>query len=95
MLDRTLTVRVDRIMALTPVVAAFELVHPWGRSLPGYEAGAHIDVHTPGGFMRQYSLAQAAPGAVASRYVIGVKREPASRGGSGPRRCRKWICPRR
>lgn len=79
---RTLTVRVARIVPMTPDVRAFELVHPWGGTLPGYAAGAHLDVHTPGGFMRPYSLARAAgPGPVV-RYVIGVKREPASRGAS-------------
>ena len=104
MSDRTLTVRVSRILRMTAEVSAFELVHPWGRTLPGYRAGAHIDVFLPGGFMRQYSLAlaeqteqtkQKAPGASGSngghvgqgghgctRYVIGVKREPESRGGS-------------
>ena len=80
---RTLTVRVARIVRQTPEVRAFELVHPWGRELPGYEAGAHIDVHTPGGFLRTYSLACAPPAeGPVTRYVIGVKREPASRGGS-------------
>jgi len=83
MLDRTLTVRVARIDALTPEIRAFELVHPWGRALPGWAAGAHIDLHTPGGFMRQYSLASAPPaGGAPMRYLIGVKREPVSRGGS-------------
>ena len=87
MLDRILTVRVDRITRLTPEVSSFELVHPAGRPLPAYAAGAHIDVHLPGGFMRTYSLARApqraAPGGVGeARYLIGVKREPVSRGGS-------------
>ena len=89
MLDRTLTVRVARIRRLTGDVSAFEFVHPWGRMLPRYRAGAHIDVHLPGGFTRQYSLAladEAAPaagaGPVCARYVIGVKREEAGRGGS-------------
>jgi vanillate monooxygenase ferredoxin subunit len=82
-MSRTLTVRVERITQMTAEISAFELVHPSGGRLPAYEPGAHIDVHTPGGFTRQYSLAQAAPlpGAVA-RYVIGVKRERAGRGGS-------------
>ena len=83
-LERTLTVRVARISRQTPEILAFELTHPWGRALPGYEAGAHIDVHMPGGFSRQYSLARwtsNAPSNAAS-YVIGVKREAASRGGS-------------
>jgi vanillate O-demethylase ferredoxin subunit len=79
-LERTLTVRVERISRQTPEILAFELAHPWGRPLPSYEAGAHIDVHMPGGFSRQYSLARAPCGA--NSYVIGVKRELASRGGS-------------
>lgn len=79
--DRTLTLRVARIGRETPEILSFELAHPAGRALPPYEPGAHVDVFMPGGFSRQYSLAQAhAPGA--SRYVIGVKREGASRGGS-------------
>lgn len=99
MLDRTLTVRVSRKQRLTGDVTAFELVHPWGRTLPGYQAGAHVDIYLPGGFMRQYSLALAeqtspahhvhpvhpVPSATArgcTRYVIGVKREAAGRGGS-------------
>jgi len=83
MLDRILTVRVDRITRLTPEVSSFELVHPAGRPLPAYEAGAHIDVHLPGGYTRTYSLARAPQaGAAPARYLIGVKREPASRGGS-------------
>ena len=83
-LERTLTVRVERISRQTPEILAFELTHPWGRALPGYEAGAHIDVHMPGGFSRQYSLARWPAGAPsnAASYVIGVKREAASRGGS-------------
>jgi len=79
-LERTLTVRVERIARQTPEILSFELAHPWGRPLPGYEAGAHIDVHMPGGFSRQYSLARAP--SQGSAYLIGVKREAASRGGS-------------
>ncbi|MBL8341632.1 MAG: oxidoreductase [Rubrivivax sp.] len=101
MLDRTLTVRVARIRPQTADVSAFEFVHPWGGTLPGYRAGAHIDVHLPGGFTRQYSLAGAEPHAAGdhhatagakpsptgaapgcTHYVIGVKRDEASRGGS-------------
>lgn len=89
-LERTLTVRVERISRETPEILAFELAHPWGRALPGYEAGAHIDVHMPGGFSRQYSLARwslsNAPSNAASSYVIGVKREAESRGGSADRK---------
>lgn len=80
--NRTLTLRVARVVDMAEEVRAFELVHPWGGRLPGYGAGAHIDVHTPGGFRRQYSLARAAGPGTPQRYVIGVKREAASRGGS-------------
>ena len=82
MVERTLTVRVARIRRETPEILSFELEHPWGRALPAFQAGAHIDVKMPGGFARQYSLARA-PGADGdSRYLIGVKREATSRGGS-------------
>ncbi|VWX61508.1 Vanillate O-demethylase oxidoreductase [Burkholderiales bacterium 8X] len=79
--ERMLTLRVERITRQTPDILAFELVHPWGRALPGYEAGAHVEVWMPGGFARPYSLA-AAPDRSRGRYLIGVKREAASRGGS-------------
>ncbi|GAA4331392.1 PDR/VanB family oxidoreductase [Variovorax defluvii] len=82
MAERTLTVRVARIARQTPEILSFELAHPAGRALPAYQAGAHIDVHMPGGFSRQYSLARAHGEAAPSAYLIGVKREAASRGGS-------------
>jgi ferredoxin-NADP reductase/nitrite reductase/ring-hydroxylating ferredoxin subunit len=44
------------------------------------EAGAHVDVHTPAGLVRQYSIVNA-PGEL-SELVLGVKRETSSRGGS-------------
>ena len=33
-------------------IHAFELVHPDGMDLPEVEAGAHVDVHLPGGVVR-------------------------------------------
>ena len=78
---RILTLRVERIARETPEIVRVELAHPWGGELPPYEAGAHIDLSLPGGFSRQYSLAQSAQVA-GNRYIVGVKREPASRGGS-------------
>jgi vanillate O-demethylase ferredoxin subunit len=61
-------------------ICAFELADPAGAPLPPFTAGAHIDVHLPHGLVRQYSLCNA-PGE-RHRYVLGVLREPASRGGS-------------
>lgn len=72
-----------RVAAKTPVaegVAAFDLMPLAGESLPPFEAGAHIDVHVPGGLVRQYSLYEL-PGEP-RRYRIGVLRDPQSRGGS-------------
>lgn len=60
-------------------IVAFELKLPEGEHLD-FEAGAHLDVHTPNGLVRQYSLVNS-PGE-RDRLVIGVKLEPASRGGS-------------
>ena len=51
-----------------------------GAALPSAEPGAHIDVHLPGGLARQYSLLNSGP--APHRYLIGVKRQDAGRGGS-------------
>ena len=51
-----------------------------GSALQPFEPGAHIGVETPSGAMRQYSLVN--DGRAPTRYVIALKREPESRGGS-------------
>jgi tetrachlorobenzoquinone reductase len=51
-----------------------------GGSLPAFTAGAHIDLHLPNGLVRPYSLCN--PQQETHRYVVGIKRDPASRGGS-------------
>jgi tetrachlorobenzoquinone reductase len=51
-----------------------------GKPLPPYQPGAHIDLHLPNGLIRQYSLIEPEPDPAS--YAIGVKRDPASRGGS-------------
>jgi ferredoxin-NADP reductase len=60
-------------------IAGFELA-PLQGELTTFQPGAHIDVHLPNGLVRQYSLVNG-PGEL-QHYVIGVKREPESRGGS-------------
>ena len=57
----------------------YELTRPAGGPLPGYQPGAHIDLHLPNGLIRQYSLINPER---ARRYTLGIKRDPASRGGS-------------
>lgn len=74
-----LRVEVARKWQAAEGITAFEL-RPVSGLLPTFQPGAHIDVHLPNGQVRQYSLING-PGENAS-YVIGVKREAVSRGGS-------------
>ncbi len=59
-------------------VRSFELC-PVEGLLPLAEAGAHIDLHLPGGFLRQYSLLA---GSNRNGYRIAVGLGPDSRGGA-------------
>lgn len=61
-------------------IASFELVRADGLPLPSFAAGSHIDVHVPGGRIRQYSLCNDQE--ETGRYRIAVLRDPKSRGGS-------------
>lgn len=65
---------------LTPDIWEFTLEPADGAALQPFEPGAHIGVETPSGAMRQYSLVN--DGRAPDRYVIALKREPDSRGGS-------------
>jgi vanillate O-demethylase ferredoxin subunit len=73
-------VRVVRKAAEALDISTFELVNVEDRALPAFSAGSHIDVHLPNGLTRQYSLCND-PGE-GHRYLIGVLRDAASRGGS-------------
>lgn len=77
---KTLTVRVQRKWLEAQDVVALELVHADGSLLPAFTAGAHIDLHIPPDMIRQYSLYN--DPAERHRYLIGVVRDSASRGGS-------------
>ena len=61
-------------------ICSFELAREDGEPLPAFSAGSHIDVHLPGGHVRQYSLFNHPE--ERHRYMIGVLLDPASRGGS-------------
>jgi ferredoxin-NADP reductase len=78
--DTHLDLRLTAISFGADSIHLFELRAPDGASLPPFTAGAHIDLHLPNGTMRQYSLCN--PQTERHRYVVGVKRDPASRGGS-------------
>lgn len=83
MADETglIAVTVAKKRAITPSIAEFTLERQDGGALPSYSAGAHITVQTPAGPTRRYSLIGAGEDAP-EQYVIAVKREPDSRGGS-------------
>ncbi|MEX5746248.1 2Fe-2S iron-sulfur cluster-binding protein [Massilia sp. X63] len=75
-----LQVRLQSVAWATRDIQVFEFVSPSGATLPPATPGAHVDVHLGNGITRSYSLlhAEAAP----QRYLVGVKRDPNSRGGS-------------
>ncbi len=75
----TINVRIARKWLVAEDVTGVELA-PLSGHLPTFQPGAHIDLHLPNGMVRQYSVTNG-PGELLS-YIIGVKREPASRGGS-------------
>jgi len=79
-LRNQLKLTVSRVEDLSSTTRLFELVAPDGALLPAFTAGAHIDIVTGGGHRRSYSLAN--DPAERHRYVLGIMREKAGRGGS-------------
>jgi vanillate O-demethylase ferredoxin subunit len=77
------TIRVAAKRQDTPDIFVYDLVDINGGQLPGFHAGAHIEIEA-GELIRQYSIShfQAEP----DRYVLGIKNESSGRGGS------KYIC---
>lgn len=78
--DGHLRLQVVAIRRQAEGVHAFELTSPDGALLPPVEAGAHVDVHLPGGLVRSYSLA--GDPAQRGHWLLGVLREKNGRGGS-------------
>lgn len=77
---RELKLTVAKVVDETPDIKRFELVSSDGKPLPEFTAGAHVDVIVGDGQRRSYSLSNAPT--ERHRYVLGVLREPAGRGGS-------------
>ena len=69
-----------RKFPLATDICGFEFADPEERALPAFSAGAHVDVHLGPGLIRQYSLCNNPQDR--HRYVVGVLRDPKSRGGS-------------
>lgn len=72
--------RVAKRRDLTPSISEFTLVPVDQVDLPEFAPGAHVTIETPSGAMRRYSLVN--DGTEPKEYVIAIKREPESRGGS-------------
>ena len=80
MSSHEIVVRVVRKTREALDINSYELAASDASGLPGFEAGAHIDVHLPNGLTRQYSLCGHPQ--QAGRYRIAVLRDPKTRGGS-------------
>ena len=61
-------------------IISIELRPVEGAVFPAFGAGSHIDLHLPGGMVRSYSLFN--DSSETHRYVVGVLKDRASRGGS-------------
>jgi vanillate O-demethylase ferredoxin subunit len=77
---KTIQVQVKRVTHEASDIKSFELGHADGGRLPPCQPGSHIDVHVGDGIVRQYSLCNGPDDARC--YLIAVKKEAASRGGS-------------
>ena len=75
---------------LTKDICEFTLQSEDGGDLPPFTPGAHITVQTPDGAMRRYSLLN--DGEAPEEYVIAVKREAESRGGSASMHDKAQVC---
>ena len=84
----TLEMVVEHIQPLTPRIRQLRLTSANGKAVPGYTAGAHIELHVPAqptraAMHRAYSLVQPADGG--QSYEIAVQLEPEGSGGS------RWV----
>lgn len=75
-----LNVRIARTETVAEDIHTFEFRNADGGELPPFTAGAHIAVRVPNGMVRKFSLCN--DPAERDRYLIAVKREPESRGGT-------------
>ncbi|WP_439590265.1 PDR/VanB family oxidoreductase [Hydrogenophaga sp.] len=80
MAESTIDMQVTAIHAETEDIRRFDLQRVDGARVAGFAPGAHIDLHLGPGLIRQYSLCNGPD--EGDRYVIAVKKETASRGGS-------------
>ncbi len=72
--------RVTRNDKIADGIHMLEFRDTGGQPLPEFSAGAHIAIQVPNGLLRKYSLCN--DPAERDRYLVAVKREANSRGGS-------------
>ena len=72
--------KIERIVDEALDIRSFRLVRSDGQPLDTYEPGAHVDLTGPTGVTRQYSLCS--PPQDRRAYLVAVKKEAQSRGGS-------------
>lgn len=73
-------VRIEKIIEEAQDIRSLRVVRIDGQPFAAYEPGAHVDVTGPTGVTRQYSLCS--PPADGSAYLVAIKKEAQSRGGS-------------
>lgn len=73
-------VRLSAIRYAAHETHLYEFTRPDGAQLPAADPGAHIGLVLPNGMLRQYSLVYS--GAAPHSYVVGIKKDANSRGGS-------------
>ena len=78
--ENELELRLHSIRYEARDIVSLEWRSPHHDVLPPFTAGAHIDLRLGDALTRSYSLVN--PEHERDRYVIAVKRDPASRGGS-------------
>jgi ferredoxin-NADP reductase len=76
---KSFEVKVHSITSAADGIHLFDL-RPASGILPPFDAGAHVDLHLPNGIVRSYSLLN--DPTERHRYVLGINRDRASRGGS-------------
>jgi tetrachlorobenzoquinone reductase len=74
--------RVSAIETVAKDTKVYTFQRADGARLPPYQPGAHIDLHLPDGMIRQFSLCVPDADPNPESYLVGVKRDAASRGGS-------------
>jgi ferredoxin-NADP reductase len=86
MIGKYFELSVKCVDAQTSQIKAIRLGRPHDEPLPSWEAGAHVNVCLPDGNERSYSLVNSSKDPAAttrpSAYLLGVRLEEASRGGS-------------